>query len=336
MPPSLRIPTRKNLLGESAHLELEFTARPGRLDAILSRQAQQVSRSRWQQLIREGCVRVAGIRVVKPALLLAGGELVQASIPAARPAGLAPVDLPLQVVFENEDLVLVNKPAGVVVHPSPGHESDTLVQAVLHHAPNLPGVGGERRPGVVHRLDRDTSGLIVFAKNERAMTDLQGQFKLRAVTKTYLAIVHGRPPTAQGLIDAPIGRDPRERKRMAVVPETRGRPARTIFRLRQSLGDFSLLSAEPETGRTHQIRVHLAYVGTPVAGDRVYGPRHRPAWIPRQMLHAWQLRLTLPGSTEARLFEADVPPDFRLVLARLQPGAHLTGEASSPDKETSG
>jgi len=291
-------------------------ATAGRLDTWLSRQWPEVSRSRWQALIREGWVSVDGRVVNRPGMRLAGGEPVAARLPPVRPSELTPCDLALQIIFEDADLLVVDKPAGVVVHPSAGHQVETLVQAVLQHVPDLPGVGGERRPGVVHRLDKDTSGLVVFAKNDRAMGELQRQFKARLVHKTYLAVVHGFPPTDEGLIDAAVGRDPRERKRMAVVAETRGRAARTRFHLLHKLGDYALLAVEPETGRTHQIRVHLAYLGVPVAAVPLKKKRHHTEWLSRQMLHAWRLGIHLPSGKDLQVFEAPLPQDFREVLNR--------------------
>ena len=296
--------------GDEASLR-QATAASGRLDAWLSQQWPDVSRSRWQALIREGWVAVDGRVADKAGARLVGGERVEARVPASRPAGLIPSEMPLHIIYEDEGVLIADKPAGVVVHPSAGHEVDTLVQAVLRHAPDLPGVGGERRPGVVHRLDMDTSGLVVFAKDDRAMSELQQQFKARQVHKTYLALVAGAPPTPEGIIDAAIGRDPRERKRMAVVSEQKGRLARTRFVLLSRLGEHALLAVSPETGRTHQIRVHLAYVGMPVAGDRIYGSRHQPEWLPRQMLHAWRLGIRLPGKSAPVVFEAPLPEDFR-------------------------
>jgi 23S rRNA pseudouridine1911/1915/1917 synthase len=293
---------------------LQSVASPGRLDTWLSRAFPEVSRSRWQALIRDGQVTIDGQTAEKPGTRLVGGERISARIPTARASELTPSDIPLQIVFEDADVLIADKPAGLVVHPSAGHEVDTLVQAVLRHAPDLPGVGGERRPGVVHRLDKDTSGLVVFAKNDVAMTELQRQFKARLVHKTYLALVQGSPPTADGLIEAAVGRDPRERKRMAVVAEHKGRAARTRFRLLSQKTGYTLLAVEPETGRTHQIRVHLAYLGIPVAGDRVYGSRHQPAWLSRQMLHAWRLGIRLPCESGARVFEAPVPHDLQQAL----------------------
>lgn len=305
---------------------VQAEAAPGRLDTWLSRQWPEVSRSRWQALIRDGRIRVDGLAADKPAMRLAGGEHVEAELPPAAPSELTPSDIPLCIVFEDEDVLIADKPPGVVVHPSAGHELDTLVQAVLRHAPDLPGVGGERRPGVVHRLDKDTSGLVVFAKNDQAMAELQRQFKARLVHKTYLALVNGSPATDEGMIDAAIGRDLRERKRMAVVPDHKGRPARTRFSQLGRMGEYSLLAVQPETGRTHQIRVHLAYLGFPVAGDRVYGSRHQPDWLGRQMLHAWRLGVRLPGAGERRMFEAPLPQDFQEALERA--GGALDAETA--------
>lgn len=250
---------------------------------------------------------------------------MRVSIPAAAPSDLRPEPIPLQIVLENRDLLLVDKPAGMVVHPAPGHESGTLVHAALAHAPELEGVGGERRPGVVHRLDRDTSGLILLAKNDRAHQWLQRQFKDRSVEKTYLALVDGRPPTPTGRIEAAIGRDPRRRKQMAVTTQKKGRPAQTTYRIARAYRSHCLLEIQPRTGRTHQVRVHLAFLGCPIVGDTVYGRKRPSLPVARQMLHAWRLRLRLPGEKEPRLFEAPLPSDFRAALELLE----RTDDASS-------
>jgi 23S rRNA pseudouridine1911/1915/1917 synthase len=192
------------------------------------------------------------------------------------------------------------------------------VHAVLAHAPDIRGVGGEARPGVVHRLDKETSGLILFAKHDLAHRYLQRLFKEREIQKTYLAIVDGRPATATGRVEAAVGRDPRERKRMAVVRPARGREAVTLFKTVETFADHSLLEAKPETGRTHQIRVHLAFLGCPVVGDRVYGRRKPTLPVARQMLHAWKAQLVLPGEKELREFEAPAPPDFQMALRDLR------------------
>jgi 23S rRNA pseudouridine1911/1915/1917 synthase len=226
-------------------------------------------------------------------------------------------------VYEDEALLVVNKPAGMVVHPGHGHSQGTLVNALLARYPHLAS-GDEGRAGIVHRLDRDTSGLIVVGKTEAALKHLRQQFKLRNVEKTYLALVHGRPPAPEGIIEAPVGRDPRQRQRMAVVGEAaRGRLARTRYRLREDLGEYSLLAASPETGRTHQIRVHLAWLGVPVAGDRVYGPERNvrrvrnDLGLERQFLHAWRLSFERPGSQEMLALEAPLPADLQRVINAL-------------------
>jgi len=198
-------------------------------------------------------------------------------------------NIALQVVFEDNNVLVVNKPAGLVVHPGAGHRTGTLVNAALAHDPSMMGVGGEERPGVVHRLDKDTSGLLVLAKNDAAMKVLQDQFQGRAVRKTYLALVDGRPPTATGRIQAAIGRDPIRRKRMSILPEGKGRGAETEYTTVEVLGEHTLLEVHPITGRTHQIRLHLSFLGCPIAGDTVYGRRRRSIALERHFLHAWKL-----------------------------------------------
>jgi 23S rRNA pseudouridine1911/1915/1917 synthase len=302
--------------GEQIHLSV---SRPGgRLDRLLAESLPQSSRTRIQDWIRDGRVAVDGQAVRKPGQQLSGGENVLVEIPETRPSTLEPEPIPLEVIFENHDLLIVNKPPGMVVHPAAGHSSGTLVHAALSHAPDLRGVGGEARPGVVHRLDKDTSGLILLAKDDRTHQYLQRLFKDRRIEKTYLALVDGHPPTPSGRIEAPVGRDLHQRKRMAVVPAARGRSAVTQYRVTESFRDHTLLEVHPETGRTHQIRVHLAFVGCPVVADRVYGKKKASLWAGRQMLHAWRLRLTLPGEAEAREFEAPLPEDFVSALGLLR------------------
>lgn len=300
-----------------------FRAAPpgGRLDVVLVERLGDVSRSRLQALIRDGFLRVDGRTVSKPGWRLEGGEEIEIQIPAPSPTALQPESVPLDVIFENDDLLIVNKPAGMVVHPAVGHDRGTLVHAVLSHAPDIQGVGGEIRPGVVHRLDKDTSGLIVLAKNDAAHQALQRAFKERSVVKKYLALVDGHPPTPEGRVEAPIGRDPRHRQRMGVTAESRGRPAVSEFWTREAYPAHALLEVEPHTGRTHQIRVHLAFVGCPVVGDRVYGHKRPSLAADRQMLHAWRLKFRLPGADEPREFEAPLPPDFGALLADLRASA---------------
>jgi 23S rRNA pseudouridine1911/1915/1917 synthase len=290
----------------------------GRLDQILSSSIQEFSRSRLKKIIHDGLVEVDDIVVIKPAFHLIGGEIVKVTIPDLRPAALQAECIPLDIIFENEDLVVINKPAGMVVHPSAGHESGTLVHAVLAHAPDIQGIGGERRPGVVHRLDKDTSGLILMAKNDQAYHKLQRQFSERKVEKTYLALVDGKPPTPKGRIEAAIGRDPSHRKKMAIMPPGKGRPAISVYNTLECFHDHTLLEVHPITGRTHQIRLHMAFLGCPVVGDRVYGFRKCSVDIDRHFLHAAKLVIKIPGDDDPRTFEASLPEDLKILLTQLR------------------
>lgn len=299
-------------------LRFKTSSPGGRLDVTLVTHAPDFSRSRLQQLIRSGFVKVDDEVIIKPGFRLDGGETVEVIIPPPIPSKLQAESIPLDIVFENEDIMLINKPAGMVVHPSAGHASGTLVHAALAHAPDIMGVGGEKRPGVVHRLDKDTSGLILLAKNDTAQNELQAQFKKREVGKTYLALVDGGPPTPAGRIEAPIGRDPGHRKKMKVLSPGKGREAISIFHVLESFPRHTLLEVNPKTGRTHQIRVHLAFLGCPVVGDRDYGQRKPTLPVDRMFLHAAALTFTLPGDDQARSFEAPLPSDLKMVLDQLR------------------
>jgi len=289
-----------------------------RLDKFLVTKLEEFSRSRLQALIRDGNVSVDGKVVTKNGTPLAVGQKVSIIIPAIEPSNLIPESIPLTVVFENRDLMVINKPAGMVVHPSAGHISGTLVHAALAHAPELEGIGGEQRPGIVHRLDKDTSGLILIAKNDRSHHWLQDQFRLRKVKKIYLALVDGHPPTPTGRIEAFIGRDPDHRKKMSIVSAQKGRSAVTEFFTKESYSHHSLIEAHPLTGRTHQIRLHLAFLGCPIVGDTVYG-HHTPTLnITRHFLHAASLTVILPGEQEPRTFEAALPPELEQLLIELR------------------
>lgn len=301
----------------SREVELRVDRSGMRLDRFLAQERSQVSRSRWQKLIKEGLVLVDGQVVRQPSAQLQGGERVTAEIPEPRPSSLVAEEIPLDILYEDQHLIAVNKPAGMVVHPSAGHSSGTLVHAVLAHVPDIQGVGGERRPGVVHRLDKGTSGVIVLAKDDVTHRWLQAQFKRRTVAKVYLALVDGRPPSPQGIIDAPIARHSTQRKRMAVVPLGQGREARTVFRTLEKLHVHTLLQLEPETGRTHQIRVHLEYLGTAVAGDRVYGRSKPSVALERPFLHAFELSIPRPDDGQPWQFRAPLPMDLRRILTDL-------------------
>ena len=297
---------------------LQFSAgSPKRLDKFLVDHLPEYSRSRLQALIRAGRVMVDGQPAYKAGQVLDGEVLVQVQIPAPAPSELQPEAIPLDIVFENADLMVVNKPAGMVVHPAAGHATGTLVHAALAHAPDLAGVGGQLRPGVVHRLDKDTSGLILLAKNDAAHQWLQNQFRSRQAEKVYLALVDGAPPTPRGRVEAAIGRNPAQRRKMAVVPPGKGRQAVTEYLTLQSFPEHTFLEVHPITGRTHQIRLHLAFLGCPVVGDTIYG-RSRPSLpLGRHFLHAAHLTIRLPGETEPHTFEAPLPQELEKALQKL-------------------
>lgn len=291
---------------------------PERLDKFLVGLLQEFSRSRIQALIADGFIDVNGHAAKKAGQTLEPGFTVTVRIPPSAPTDLIAERIPLDIIFENEDLVVVNKPAGMVVHPGAGHSSGTLVNAMLGYDPNLEGIGGEERPGVVHRLDKQTSGLILLARNERAHCWLQDQFRLRKVEKTYLALVDGKPPTPSGRVEAHIGRDPSHRKRMAIVPESRGREAVSEYKTLESFRDHTLLEFHPLTGRTHQIRLHCAFLGCPIVGDQVYGSKKTSLELDRHFLHAHRLRIVPPGEEQPKLFEAPLPQELEQVLAALR------------------
>jgi 23S rRNA pseudouridine1911/1915/1917 synthase len=291
---------------------------PQRLDKYLTVCLPELSRSRIQSLIQQGLVTVNGKPARKNGQTLEGRTQVQVFIPPPRDTNLAAEAIPLDIIFENDDLLVVNKPAGMVVHPAAGHSRATLVNAALAHAPELEGIGGERRPGVVHRLDKDTSGLIILAKNERAHRWLQDQFRLRKVEKVYLALVDGRPPTPTGRIEAPVGRDPKTRKKMAIVSPQKGRQAISEYRTLESFPSHTLLEVHPVTGRTHQIRLHLAFIGCPVAGDTTYGRRHSSIPLERFFLHAARLTVRLRGEKASQTFSAPLPIELEETLRSLR------------------
>jgi 23S rRNA pseudouridine1911/1915/1917 synthase len=275
---------------------------PERLDKFLVGLLQEFSRSRIQGLIAEGFVEVNGHAAKKAGQALESGSKVTVRIPPPAPTDLIAEAIPLDIVFENDDLIVVNKPAGMVVHPAAGHTSGTLVNAMLGYAPDIEGIGGEERPGVVHRLDKETSGLILLAKNERSHRWLQDQFRLRKVEKTYLALVDGKPPTPSGRVETYIGRDPSHRKRMAIVSESRGREAISEYKTVESFRNHTLLEFHPFTGRTHQIRLHCVFLGCPIVGDEVYGRKKPTVEINRHFLHAYRLKIVLPGEKRAENF----------------------------------
>jgi len=289
-----------------------------RLDKFLTEALPEFSRSRVQGLIADGCVDVNGRPAKKAGQALEAGASLTVRIPPTVQTELVAEDIPLDIVFENEDLLVVNKPAGMVVHPAAGHARGTLVNAVLGYDPDLEGIGGEERPGVVHRLDKDTSGLILLAKNERAHRWLQDQFRLRKVEKSYLALVDGKPPTPAGRVETYIGRDPKNRKRMAVVSASKGREAISEYKTVESFQSHTLLEFHPLTGRTHQIRLHCAFLKCPIAGDQVYGRKNSTITAERHFLHAFRLKIILPGENEPRTFEAPLPDELEEVLKQVR------------------
>ena len=302
----------------------ELTVDPGaagtRLDRWLSARLPELSRARLQVLIAAGRVRVGG-RAVKASHRLRGGERVEVEVPPPAPEELVPEPAALAIVHEDAHVLVVDKPAGMVVHPGAGHARGTLAAAVLAHAPTIAGVGGPRRPGIVHRLDKDTSGLLVLAKTPAAYESLVAQLARRAVTRRYLVVVHGRVARDAGVVDRPIGRHPHDRVRMAVRPAGRGQRAVTRFRVLERFARFTHLEVSLETGRTHQIRVHLASLGHPVAGDAVYGGRRRPP-VPVPLeglaLHAAALAFVHPATGERLEFRAPLPARMERLLSHLR------------------
>jgi 23S rRNA pseudouridine1911/1915/1917 synthase len=291
---------------------------PTRLDHFLVDCLPDYSRSRLQTLIRDGRVTVDGLTAQKSGQILEAGAQIEVYIPLPQPTQLIPEEIHLDIVFENGNVLVVNKPAGMVVHPSAGHTSGTLVHAALAHAPEMEGLAGEKRPGVVHRLDKDTSGLILLAKNDQAHRWLQEQFRRRKVEKIYLALVDGHPPTPSGRVDVAIGRDPRQRKQMAVVPDAKGRSATSEYHTLESFPAHTLLEVRPLTGRTHQIRLHLAFLGCPIVGDAIYGRKKTSIELGRHFLHAFRLTILLPGERRPRTLEAPLAPELKSAINHLR------------------
>ena len=300
--------------GTALH-EFRVAADETRLDQYLAGMDTGMTRSRLRRLIVEGQVLVNG-GPAKPSHKVRTGDLVSLSVPPPRPSGLVAQDIPVTVVYQDENLVVIDKPAGLAVHPGPGHPDNTLVNALLAMCPDIQGIGGEIRPGIVHRLDKDTSGLMMVAKTHQAHNDLSAQIKARVVTKGYLALVEGAPSPSNGKIDAPVGRHPRRRTRMAVV--VGGKEARTSYKTREKFQGHSLLELYLETGRTHQIRVHLAHIGHPLVGDTTYG--HASSLVDRHFLHAFHLGFKHPVSGESLEFQTGLPSDLTPALDALRQG----------------
>lgn len=290
----------------------------GRADALLAAALEDVTRSAAQRWLEEGRVTLDGVPVKKNARLQPG-DVVWIAPPQPEPLDVTPQDIPLDVVYEDQDVIVVDKPVGMVVHPAPGHPNGTLVNALLYHCGNsLSGINGQLRPGIVHRIDRDTSGLIIAAKNDRAHLSLAKQLQDHSLFRLYHAVVLGGFRETEGTVDAPIARHPTDRKRMAVCPLGQGRQAVTHYQVVDSHDGYTHLTCRLETGRTHQIRVHLAHIGHPLLGDPVYGPKKPFPGLAGQCLHAARLTFTHPVTQERLTVDAPLPDWFQGVLSRLK------------------
>ncbi len=303
---------------EKKILQITEEAAGMRLDKFLSDNLDGFTRSRLQNLILDGKILLDGLPVGKTGKKLKSGQEITIEIPPAKKLAIKAEDIPLDIYYEDDDLIVVNKSQGMVVHPSKGHDAQTLVNALLFHCHNLSGINGILRPGIVHRLDKDTSGLIVVAKNDNTHLHLAEQFKDKETKREYLALVYGHPSAKEGTIDAPLGRHPRERKRIAVSSSATARQAVTHFSVLEKFQETSLLRLRLETGRTHQIRVHMQYIGYPVLGDRVYGRRKDKFNLPGQALHACYLGFEHPTKRQFMELKADPPQAFQDLLAVLR------------------
>lgn len=300
---------------------LEFVAAPQdagqRMDRWLSGCCGELSRSALQALMEQGAVLRNGQPVNKKDKVMAG-DTVLVTLPDPQPIEAQPQDIPLDIVFEDDHLLVVNKPKGMVVHPAPGNPDGTLVNALLYHcAGGLSGIGGAIRPGIVHRIDKDTSGLLVVAKDDATHQGLSEQMAVHDIHRVYHAVVYGNLKEDSGTVDAPIGRDPRDRKKMAVTA-TNSKPARTHWQVLERFGNFTYIACRLETGRTHQIRVHMSHIGHPLAGDPVYGPRNVLRFLNGQCLHAKELGFRHPITGDMLRFDSELPPYFQEYLTRLR------------------
>lgn len=291
-----------------------------RLDSWLAGQVPDLSRSRVQKLIAQGQVWVNGAVCSSKKAVVQAGDRIEIAIPAPEPLDLQPEAIPLDILYEDDSLLILNKPAGMVVHPAPGHSEGTLVHALLAHCDSLAGIGGVQRPGIVHRLDKETTGALVIAKTDLAYQHLQAQIQAKTARREYLAVVYGAPRQESGTIDQPLGRHPVDRKKMAILPiEQGGRRAVTHWRIRERLGNYTLIDFELETGRTHQIRVHSTFLGHPIVGDPLYGSgRSVGVNLPGQALHAWRLRIQHPLTEQWIEAIAPLPDTFTTLVEVLR------------------
>jgi 23S rRNA pseudouridine1911/1915/1917 synthase len=311
-------------------LEVEREHSRLRLDRFLALALPAFSRARLQTLIREGFVRLNG-KMPRPRDSVRTGDTIELTERAIEKVEALPEQMALEILFEDDDLLVLNKPAGLVMHPGAGHQQHTLVNALLAHCKNLSGIGGKERPGIVHRLDKETSGCLVVAKNDATHRDLSRQFAARTMTKIYLALVAGIVRKKTGVIDKAIARHPVHRQRMSIA-RRQGRSAKTEYRVLKAGNDISLLECTLHSGRTHQIRVHLHDLGHPVLGDKLYGGK-RAGDFPRQMLHAWKLAFRHPTSGEEMSFEAPVPQDFAEAMGTLSGHVGSRGRGDGPARE---
>ncbi len=299
-------------------IEVPPEAAGSRADVFLASALPGLSRAAAQRLLDDGSVCLDG-RPIRKNLRLGGGETLEVELPEARDSAVEPEQIPLDIVYEDDDVIVIDKPRGMVVHPAAGHENGTLVNALLAHCGgSLSGIGGEKRPGIVHRIDKDTSGLLIVAKNDRAHQSLSEQLKTRSLSRVYDAVVVGGLREDTGTVDAPIGRSPRDRKKMAVVPG--GRPAVTHYCVQARYDGYTHVRCKLETGRTHQIRVHMAYIGHPVAGDPLYGPKNDRTGLGGQCLHARELTFVHPASGETICVSCPLPPYFTAFLQKISRG----------------
>jgi len=306
-------------VNNKTHTVIFLSDLPNRLDKFLAAQLPSKSRSQIQRLIKEGRVLVDNLTITKAGYSLdRRGISIKITIPSPTPLDLQPENIPLDIIYEDDDIIVINKPAGMVMHPAVGHTKSTLVHAALGHTSFSEGIGGKMRPGIVHRLDKNTSGVVILAKNEKTHLWLQKQFKLRKVQKYYLALVDKHPPTESGKIIAPIYRDRVNRKKMAVAPKGEGKEAVTIYHTLLKLGKYSFLEIQLLTGRTHQIRVHLSSIGSPITGDTVYGYSTPTIALDRHFLRAKRLEIRLLGQQQPRSFEAELPADLQKIIDGLK------------------
>jgi 23S rRNA pseudouridine1911/1915/1917 synthase len=305
-------------------LLLQVDAAKTRLDRWLAEQIEELSRSRIQNLVESGCVTINDRVCLSKKEIIKAGDRICLEIPAIQPLELCAEAIPLDILYEDSQIIIINKPAGLVVHPAPGHASGTLVNALLHHCSDLQGIGGVERPGIVHRLDKDTTGAIVVAKTELALSHLQQQLKNKTARRIYWGIVYGAPKVREGTIDLPLGRHPVDRQKMTVVDEAKGgRKAVTHWRILERLGNYSLVEFRLETGRTHQIRVHAAQLGHSIVGDPIYSSGRAPINLTGQVLHAYCLILEHPVSGKSIELIAPIPEEFARLLNLLRKRSNL-------------